>query len=97
MFLAAKIGNITGEFPVLYKDELLAYVDKYKYIEKELLTGDYFIPAENVSLKSGYFGIKIYSKIDELIISIITCRQGHTPLDAVVSSQLKLYLLRWKN
>ena len=94
---ANKLGKITGVFPSLFKeerDELVHVLNEcYKNIFDQ--EREYFIRVENVSLKSGCHGVGPYNNFKNVIESLVTCRQGHSPFDQEVSC-INLYMISWK-
>lgn len=89
---AYTIGNITGRFPKSYKAALMDALSSYPDIDQ----CNYFVRAENVSLKTGCKGIGPYKRTKDILRSLVTCRSNHTPVREDVDT-IKLYLLPWQN
>jgi hypothetical protein len=92
---AYEIGSKTKRFPHFYDDELDDMVNRYKHYDYIFNEKEYFIRAENVSLKEGVHGIGPYKDFKSIIQSIITCRIGHSPLYED-TTQIILYLYEFK-
>ncbi len=88
---AFEIGSKTKRFPHSYDDELDDMVNRYKHFDYIFNGQEYFIRAENVSLKEGMHGVGPYKDFKSIIQSIITCRLGHTPL-TTETTHITLYL-----
>lgn len=87
---AYKIGKITGQFPISFKEELEIFVEKYKHIKLD----NNFIRTENVSLKEGQYGIGPYNNIENVVKSLVTCNTTHTPINDNTKN-ITLYILPW--
>ena len=89
-------GRLTRSFPKTFveeRDELVKWLNSnYGDILKKNI---YFIRTENVSLKSGIWGVGPYIDYNTLIDSLVTCRKGHSPFDNYSLTSLTLYLLPW--
>jgi hypothetical protein len=91
---AAKIGCHTGTISHLYDDDLDMLLLKNKQFDTIFNGTPYFIRAENVSLKSGMHGVGPYTNLKQIIQSMVSCIQGHTPISDK-TTQIKLYLFPW--
>ena len=93
---AYEIGSKTKRFPHFYDDELDDMINRYKHYDNIFNGLEYFIRAENVSLKEGVHGVGPYKDLKSIIQSIVTCRLGHSPLYED-TTQIKLYLCEYKH
>ena len=92
---AANVSFHTGTLSRLHREEIDDTVTKYSKLIGHLFDGTkYFVRADNVSLKEGIHGAGPYTTIKQIIESLITCKETHTPIyDGV--THIKLYLLPW--
>lgn len=88
---AYEIGSKTKRFPHIFDDELEDMVYRYKYLSDIFNGTKYFIRCEGVSLKEGVNGVGPYVDFKSIVQSIVTCRQGHSPLYPD-STEIVLYL-----
>jgi hypothetical protein len=95
---AANIGRQTVKFPNSYLDELSELCTFINENNPDIFnsTSKYFVRTENVSLKSGCYGVGPYSSIEQIIKSCITSRDGHSPIKENME-EIRLYLMDWKN
>jgi len=96
MIDAQKIANHTGEFSQMYIDDAQTFIDRYL----STLTFDTpkFFRSENVRFKTGKHGIGPYANAMELIQTICTCKNNHSPLNGkTTNDNLTIYVLPWKN
>jgi len=84
-----QIGKHTKKFPESYKEELDDMIqENISFLEKK----DYFVRTENVSLKTGIHGVGPYQDLKQVIESMVTCREGHSPFS---EPNIRLYFLPW--
>lgn len=91
---AHKFGVHTMRFPRQLEDErdmLSAALDDPEVFDG---TTEYFVRTENVSLKHGMHGVGPYKSIREIIESLVTCIEGHTPI-MDNCDEIVLYLIPW--
>jgi hypothetical protein len=86
---ANEISSKTGKFTEIYREELNQFVTKYD----PFLT-DKFIRSENVSLKYGQHGAGPYNNMEQVIESLVSSINGHSPIYPD-TEHIKLYLLPW--
>jgi len=92
---AAQIGQQTGNFPSMYREELDEFLFRFADWNKYFAEGrKYFVRGESTSLKCGHYGAGPYTSLEQIIISLATCIPKHTPLNTR-GTNLKLYLLPW--
>jgi len=88
---AYEIGSKTKRFPKMFDDELEDMVSRYEYLSYIFINTKYFIRSEGVSLKEGVHGVDPYVDFKSIVESIVTCRQGHSPIYPD-STEITLYL-----
>jgi len=88
---AYEIGMKTKRFPKMFDDELEDMVHRYSYLSDIFDGTKYFIRCEGVSLKEGIHGVGPYIDFKSIIESMVTCRQGHSPIYPD-STEIVLYL-----
>ena len=95
---ANEISKQTGKFSRLYKDELDDFVKEFYLNEtnKQILPADnkipYFVRTENVSLKYGQHGVGPYYSIKQIMESLVSSVDGHTPIYPD-TKEIVLYLI----
>lgn len=95
---AERAGQVTGNFPNMYKDELDEFVEKYKHLESVLKSRKYFVRTEHVSLKYGCHKCGPYDSVQKIVESLVTSRSGHSPLSNIMyNHDIKLYLIPYVN
>eukprot|EP01124_Arcella_intermedia_P023988 TRINITY_DN3944_c0_g1_i1.p1 TRINITY_DN3944_c0_g1~~TRINITY_DN3944_c0_g1_i1.p1 ORF type:complete len:308 (+),score=58.05 TRINITY_DN3944_c0_g1_i1:61-984(+) len=92
---ASRVGKITKTFPKAYKEELSDLCEELRGRHGDLLGSRYFVRAENVSLKTGYYGTGPYSTFEEMIISAVTSKEGHSPITDKME-EIRFYLMEWR-
>lgn len=95
---ANKVCKQTGKFSNLYEEDLVQMIG-------ELLTNSdisnifdgtgYFVRSENVSLKTGMYGLEPLYTLRQIIESIVSCNSRHTPIYSD-TTHIDLFLLPWK-
>ena len=98
---AFKSGSYTGEFPHAFDEEKADMLERYKHIKKYFDGSKYFVRCNSVSLKYGQHGAGPYTTFEQIIESLVTCIETHTPIDnkdkcSKSKEPLSLYLLPWK-
>ena len=101
---AFKSGSYTGKFPHAFDEEKSDMLERYKHIEKYFDGSKYFVRCNSVSLKYGQHGAGPYTTFEQIIESLVTCIETHTPIDNKSRAKgtdrgkepLSLYLLPWK-
>lgn len=101
---AFKSGSYTGLFPESFLDEKADMLERYKHTEKYFDGSKYFVRCNSVSLKYGQHGAGPYTTFEQIIESLVTCIETHTPIDNKSrgtgtdkgKEPLTLYLLPWK-
>jgi hypothetical protein len=88
---AATLSRIKNKISNIYEDEIDAIIGKYKHYEKYMTDGC-FIRTEQVSLKYGKHSIGPYFNLHNIIESILTSPDGHTPIHEL---PIKLYVIPW--
>jgi hypothetical protein len=90
--LANKIGQVTGNIPNLFIEDMEEIFVNYG---KDIfgVTG-FFVKVNNVSLKYGKHGLGPYYNMRSIIESCVTCIKGHTPIRCN-TTQLDIYLIPW--
>ena len=88
---AYEIGSKTKRFPKMFDDELEDMVRRYEYLSDIFNGTKYFVRSEGVSLKEGIHGVGPYVDFKSIVQSIVTCRQGHSPIYPD-STEINLYL-----
>lgn len=90
--LANKIGQVTGNIPNLFIEDMEEIFVNYG---KDIfgVTG-FFVKVNNVSLKYGKHGLGPYYNMRSIIESCVTCTKGHTPIRSN-TKQLDIYLIPW--
>ena len=79
----------------LYEDEIEFLTNKYKYVDDYLkMNGGHFVRCENVSLKYGKHGCIPYTSLKQILESILTSPNGHSPLCEFIT-ELRIYLIPW--
>jgi hypothetical protein len=91
---ATIIGNMTGDFPQSYNDELDSLLEKYSYLNEIFKNKKYFVRTESVSLKNGMHGIGPYDNLKKIIQSLVTSTAKHSPITEKTTN-IKLYLFPW--
>lgn len=96
---AYKSGSYTGKFPEMFEEEKLDMLHRYKHLDKYFDGGKYFVRCNSVSLKYGQHGVGPYTNFEQIIESLVTCVDTHTPLDNKNkgAEPLTIYLLKWQN
>jgi hypothetical protein len=93
---ANEIGKYTGEFPNMFQEELEEFLNNHKHLDYIFnLNNKYFVRAEKVSLKYGKHGAGPYTNLRDIIESLVTCIETHSPLKNIKDSSIKLYLFPW--
>lgn len=91
----ATISMQTGIFSELYREELDEYIEHISDTYADIFNGTgYFVRTENVSFKYGQHKIGPYYSFDQIIESMVSCSQGHTPINNRTTS-ITIYLLPW--
>lgn len=94
------ISSQTGNFSKLFEDELDEFIkyfyDNYSHILPSNNDIPYFIRTEKVSLKYGQHGLGPYYNIKQIIESVVSSIDGHTPINCD-TSELTLYLIPFNN
>ena len=103
---AFKSGSYTGLFPHAFDEEKADMLERYKHVEKYFDGSKYFVRCNSVSLKYGQHGAGPYTTFEQIIESLVTCIETHTPIDnkgrdtdkgrETNKDYLTLYLLPWK-
>jgi hypothetical protein len=103
---AFKSGSYTGLFPHAFDEEKADILERYKHTEKYFDGTKYFVRCNSVSLKYGQHGPGPYTTFEQIIESLVTCIETHTPIDnkgrdtgskgSKGKEPLTLYLLPWK-
>ena len=95
---AYKSGSYTGKFPEMFEEEKLDMLHRYKHLDKYFDGGKYFVRCNSVSLKYGQHGVGPYTNFEQIIESLVTCVDTHTPLDNKNkgAEPLTIYLLKWQ-
>ena len=103
---AFKSGSYTGKFPHAFGEEKADMLERYKHIEKYFDGTKYFVRCNSVSLKYGQHGAGPYTTFEQIIESLVTCIETHTPINKSRETDsretdkgkepLTLYLLPWK-
>lgn len=91
---AATIGNMTGNFPQYYNDELDSLLEKYSYLDEMINNKKYFVRTDTVSLKNGMHGAGPYDNLKKIIQSLVTSMTKHSPITEKTTN-IKLYLFPW--
>jgi hypothetical protein len=98
---AAATGHITGKFPRGFEDEMDLLVAEYTVINTKFFTlpdRHYFVRTETVSLKNGIHGAGPYRSVRQIVESICTCTDGHSPMEDFRDlSGIKIYLMEWQS
>ena len=73
-------------------------LERYKHTKKYFDGSKYFVRCNSVSLKYGQHGARPYTTFEQIIESLVTCIETHTPIDNTGKGRepLTLYLLPWK-
>lgn len=91
----AIISMQTGIFSELYRDELTEFIKNNEATYAHIFNGTgYFVRTENVSFKYGQHKVGPYSSLDQIIESMVSCIQGHSPINDQTTS-ITIYLLPW--
>ena len=97
---AFRSGSYTGLFPHAFLEEKADMLERYKHTEKYFDGTKYFVRCNSVSLKYGQHGAGPYTTFEQIIESLVTCIETHTPIDNkgrdTDKKTLTLYLLPWK-
>ena len=94
---AFKSGSYTGLFPHAFLEEKADIIERYKHTKKYFDGSKYFVRCNSVSLKYGQHGAGPYTSFEQIIESLVTCIETHTPIDNKSTDKLlTLYLLPWK-
>lgn len=104
---AYKSGSYTGLFPHAFDEEKADMLERYKHTKKYFDGSKYFVRCNSVSLKYGQHGAGPYTTFEQIIESMVTCIETHTPIDNKGrdtdtkgtdkgKEPLTLYLLPWK-
>lgn len=92
---ASQLGFVTGKFSSIYLDELDQLCCTYD--NPAIFNGtNYFVRADNVSLKQGCHGCGPFTSLRQIIEGCCTCISGHTPIHDNLT-ELKLFLFPWIN
>lgn len=92
---ATRMGIITGRFPKAFEDERDMLVNAIESGHADIFDGtEYFIRTETVSLKCGQHGAGPYTRMKEVVESLATCIDGHTPITDA-TKHVTLYLIPW--
>jgi hypothetical protein len=92
---AARIGIHTGKFPKTFEDELEMLVNAIEPANRDIFDGtEYFIRTEHVSLKCGQHKAGPYRRMKEVVESLVTCVDGHTPITDS-TKHITLYFIPW--
>ncbi len=99
MIRAHEISKQTGKFSELFADELDEFISYFNSNYSGILPPDnsisYFVRCENVSLKYGTHGPGPYYRIKEIVESLVSSIQGHSPIYPNTKS-ITLYLIPWE-
>lgn len=90
---ANEMGRQTGRFPLTFQEERDDLIQRLS-TRFQFLNQKYFIRTENVSLKCGQHGAGPYESMKEVIESLVTCIDGHSPLRYDMAS-VSLYFIPW--
>jgi hypothetical protein len=91
--LANTIHKITNTISNLFMEDMELLCKEYKsYFDGT----KYFVRANNVSLKYGIYGVGPYTNIQKIIMSCVSCMEGHSPITPNVQ-KIDIYLLPWVN
>ena len=78
---AHDIGKYTGQFPNMFNEELEELLSNYRYLDYIFNSNiKYFVRTERCSLKYGKYGPGPYTSLRQIIESIVTCIDSHSPL-----------------
>jgi hypothetical protein len=92
---AYKMGMFTGIFPKTFEDERDCLANEIESAHSDIFDGtEYFIRTENVSFKCGQHGVGPYRRMKEILESLVTCKDGHTPVNSRTTS-VTLYFIPW--
>lgn len=91
---AAAIGMFSNKISHIFDDESEEFIVKYSKFNRLLEQMKPFVRCENVSLKEGKHGCGPYTSMKEIMESLCTCRQKHSPFSDEIKT-LKLYLIPW--
>ncbi|MCA9750262.1 MAG: hypothetical protein KC414_14225, partial [Romboutsia sp.] len=90
---ASRIGQLTGDFPKMYAEELEDFCSNSNIIIPESNNNKgWFIRSETVSLKNSKHGTGPYYDLKSIIESLVTSRCGHSCLDRDIMD-ITLYLI----
>lgn len=85
----------TGKFTNLYAEELEETSNRLELTYSKIFDGtEYFVRAENVSLKYGVNGVGPYTNIKQIIESIVSSSGSHTPI-YFDTTHIHIYLIPW--
>jgi len=90
---AFMIGKFTGKFPSMYQYNLNQMIKKYQYLNNLFIDKKYFVRVNNVSLKYGLNGCGPYTEFKNIIESIVSSIDGHSPFNN--PDALRIYLIPW--
>ena len=91
---ATKSGSYTGQFPEMFAEEKADMLQRYTNVNKYFDGTPYFVRCNRVSLKYGQHEVGPYTTFEEIIESLVTCLDTHTPLKE--TAPLTLFLLPWQ-
>lgn len=91
---ASIIYDFSKIFSNLFNDDLNDLIQKHISLFKDNI--GYFVRSEHVSLKYGKHKLGPYFNLNQIIESVISCKDGHKPLNYGIE-ELILYLFEWKN
>ena len=93
---ANDIGKYTGQFPKIFNEELEEFLNNHKHLDYIFNSNNkYFVRTEKVSLKYGQHGVGPYANLKDIIESLVTCIDTHSPFKNINDNNIKLYLLSW--
>jgi hypothetical protein len=90
---ANEMGRQTARFPLTFQEERDNLIQKLNS-QFQFSSQQYFVRTENVSLKCGQHGTGPYESMKEVIESLVTCVDGHTPIRSDMES-VTLYFIPW--
>lgn len=94
---AVRAGVHTGKFPHLFDEERDNLAWHIESMYPDIFDGTpYFVRSEHVSLKYGQHGAGPYTRMANILESLVTCIDGHNPIRRK-TDKLTLYFLPWLN
>ena len=92
---AERVGATTGKFPQSFKNERDKLAGEIEGQYPEIFNGtDYFIRTEIVSLKCGQHKAGPYRHMTEILESLVTCVDGHSPIRKRTTG-ITIYFIHW--